>query len=1483
MIKRLLLFCGLLLPLLSAAQVPADFKLQKIVGTPVSFPQGVAVDGQGFIYVLERSFVTKLDAQGNYVGQLDATSPDPAKVNSAGYGLCLDAGGNLYVVDFGYGEVRKYSPAGQLQLAFSTGGYSANGYVGIPNPETVVVDPAGNIYVAGSNPAGGVRKFNAQGQPQWSFTLPSANPSSPVRPSALALDRSGRLLVLGANFTVSRVTSDGQLENQVPVRMPGYNEREDVDAMLAVDAAGNLYTTISQGNSIRKFDAAGNFLGLIGSGLSGSTRTSLAFDAAGNLYATNRDHGGGSKLYRFNPSGQLINTWGNMVSLKPGALDAQGNYYCYHPGLQKVIKYNPAGVEIAQLGSQLPLDVYAITLDPLGNIYLLTLNYSGGVVDKLDPSGRPIRRYTQLGGSISYTSYGGGIAADAAGTMYITDLYGGCIRAVNAQGQPLPPIGTRGTGAGQLSLPQAVAVDQLGYVYATDNGGQRVQRFTPSGQLVREYGARQIYNTVPVGTASLSVDQVGNMYVNTSLQSGVQVFNAQTGLVRTLPQVLKGAVTVDPAGSRLITQTGDLIRFYANGRHRPLNLISGHIFEDRNGNCVRDADEDPLAGIAVVAQPGNYYSLTDQAGQYTIAVDTGTYYVQQLLPGPELGRSITPLCATPVTPTFRQYGLSLAGPEFGNLVSRTPYLSVQVGSNRRRRCFRNTTTVSYANTGFAEARNATVTVALPPQVQFISASVPHTRDAAGHYVFAVGSLPPQARGHLVIQDSVVCGQPELRGQTVCTQAWITPLNQLPAPPAWLRGSVTVQGRVEPGNQARFVVRNTGTGALQDSLPLRVYQNGALARLQRYRLGAGDSLVLRVPATEPVVRVEVEQPPGHPRQRVASATVELRGLSAPGQVNAAMHSMPPNDPGPEVAEDCQPIVDSFDPNDKQVVPAGVTDQRYTPTTTPLSYRIRFQNTGTDDAYRVVLVDTLDNNLDLSTLQVGAASHPYRLSVAGQGRPVLTFTFAGLSLPPSARNEPASHGFVDFTIRPKAGLAPKTLVENCADIFFDYNEPVRTNTTVNRLYDMPLVVNPAVQLPPVLASPAISGVAPGAGRAGTLVTITGERLAPAGAATWVRFNGTLTPVLSQSASSLTVRVPAGAGTGFVEVVTADGSARSPAAFTVYQPPTLAGLSPAEGRPGSAVTLSGTHFSPVAAEDTVYFGGIAARVLLASPTELRVEVPAGARTGVVELRTPGGVTQSALEFTVWYPPGLTSLSPGKGKAGDRLTLHGHTLAPAARTTVTVAGVPAPVLQVTATSVLVRVPAGAQTGRVRLETPGGVAISAGDFTIIPAPRILAFTPAQASVGELVTVTGENFLEDGQPDTLSFGGVRAPVLSSTTTSAVVRVPRGAQSGPLAIAGRGGRSRSVESFHVVSLPAAEALAVYPNPTDGQLTLDWQRADFELAQVRLFDVLGKLISVHDLQGRVQPQLSLDLRGQRQGLYLLLIETSRGLLTKRVTVY
>ena len=156
-------------------------------------------------------------------------------------------------------------------------------------------------------------------------------------------------------------------------------------------------------------------------------------------------------------------------------------------------------------------------------------------------------------------------------------------------------------------------------------------------------------------------------------------------------------------GTRLVTLTNgnDLVRFFVSTSLRFENLISGQIFVDTNNNCIKEANELPLPGIVVATAPGNYYGISDENGAYVIAADTGRYLVQQLLPTDEVGRTMQLVCAANTGVVLRNRGDNVGGVNFGNEVSTAPHLSVSVASDGRRRCFRNTTAVSYANTGFA--------------------------------------------------------------------------------------------------------------------------------------------------------------------------------------------------------------------------------------------------------------------------------------------------------------------------------------------------------------------------------------------------------------------------------------------------------------------------------------------------------------------------------------------------------------------------------------------------------------------------------------------------------------------------------------------------------------------------------------------------------------------------------------------------------------
>ncbi len=132
--------------------------------------------------------------------------------------------------------------------------------------------------------------------------------------------------------------------------------------------------------------------------------------------------------------------------------------------------------------------------------------------------------------------------------------------------------------------------------------------------------------------------------------------------------------------------------------------------------------------------------------------------------------------------------------------------------------------------------------------------------------------------------------------------------------------------------------------------------------------------------------------------------------------------------------------SFDPNDKLVSKATLPPA-YDIEKDRLIYTIRFQNTGTDTAFYVRVKDEIPANLNLSTLKLLNASHAYQLIVREKN--IVEFAFPNINLPDKTTNEPKSHGFVQFSIQPKAGLPINTKIENNASIYFDYNAPIITN--------------------------------------------------------------------------------------------------------------------------------------------------------------------------------------------------------------------------------------------------------------------------------------------------------------------------------------------------------------------------------------------------------------------------------------------------------
>ena len=140
--------------------------------------------------------------------------------------------------------------------------------------------------------------------------------------------------------------------------------------------------------------------------------------------------------------------------------------------------------------------------------------------------------------------------------------------------------------------------------------------------------------------------------------------------------------------------------------------------------------------------------------------------------------------------------------------------------------------------------------------------------------------------------------------------------------------------------------------------------------------------------------------------------------------------------------------SYDPNDKQATSSLTTQQigdgDY------INYTIRFQNTGTDTAFNVVIADTLDSKLIATELQMVGSSNNCKTTVKDN---IIIFEFLNIYLPDSNVNKTGSNGFVSFKLKPVSSVSAGTTIPNRAAIYFDYNSPVITKTA-NTIIQNPL---------------------------------------------------------------------------------------------------------------------------------------------------------------------------------------------------------------------------------------------------------------------------------------------------------------------------------------------------------------------------------------------------------------------------------------------
>lgn len=135
---------------------------------------------------------------------------------------------------------------------------------------------------------------------------------------------------------------------------------------------------------------------------------------------------------------------------------------------------------------------------------------------------------------------------------------------------------------------------------------------------------------------------------------------------------------------------------------------------------------------------------------------------------------------------------------------------------------------------------------------------------------------------------------------------------------------------------------------------------------------------------------------------------------------------------------QTVVNSFDPNDKTCLEGTSITQ--TQVGDYVHYLIRFENTGTANAQNIVVKDVIDTSkFDIATLIPLSGSHSFITKVTDPN--IVEFIFENIQLP---FNNATNDGYVSFKIKTKSTLNIGDSFSNTANIYFDYNSPIVTNT-------------------------------------------------------------------------------------------------------------------------------------------------------------------------------------------------------------------------------------------------------------------------------------------------------------------------------------------------------------------------------------------------------------------------------------------------------
>ena len=656
---------------------------------------------------------------GAGVATCEGTTADGAAIDTSTLGektfevTGTDAAGNAQTFTRKYNVVNR----GEVIITTAAGGGPIDSVAALESvlgsPQAVAVDAVGNQYVAATDlnqilrvdPSGIVTAVAGNGAFGFSGDGGAATAAGLANPSGVAVDLAGNLYIADRNNNrIRKVDSSGTITTVAGTGTSGFSGDGGAATAagmsaygIAVDAEGNLYIADRNNNRIRKVDSSGTVttvagngsLGFAGDGgaatAAGMSAYGVAVDAAENLYIADSSN---RRIRKVDSGGMITTLAGNgslgfagdggaatAAGMNPVgvAADAAGNLYIADLSNQRIRKVDAGGTITTVAGNGTAgysgdggaataagMSVYGIAVDAAGNLYIV--DSSNQRIRKVDAvgtittvAGNGVTTFSGEGGAATAARLFNpfGVAADAAGNLYIADSSNQRVRKVDAAGTITTVAGSgvfgfSGDGGAATAAgvnPYRIAVDAAGNLYIADQGNHRIRRVDAAGTITTVAGSGAFGFSGDGGAATaarlfnpsgVAVDATGNLYIadtnnqrirkvhaggtiTTVAGNGTLGFSGDGGVATAARLANPFGVAVDAAGNLYVADT-------SNRRIRKVDAAGMITTVAGNGSLGFSGD----GGSATTASLGGPSDVAvDAAGNLYIA-DRGNRRIRQV-------------------------------------------------------------------------------------------------------------------------------------------------------------------------------------------------------------------------------------------------------------------------------------------------------------------------------------------------------------------------------------------------------------------------------------------------------------------------------------------------------------------------------------------------------------------------------------------------------------------------------------------------------------------------------------------------------------------------------------------------------------------------------------------------------------------------------------------------------------------------------------